>query len=148
MTVLDHCQIDVASRWNTGGARRASLAAEKKNALAQEETKRAKLESRRSNRSLLTRFPIANYASSTTNNKQRRCYAPLILVTSYLSSTREYFVISMLCNCSLSISRSPYLVFFFCLCRIVAKRDVRSAEYVTASERRYAMERIYRIIVL
>lgn len=44
------------------------------------ETKRAKLESRRSNRSLLTRFPIANYAASTTNNKQRRSFAPLILV--------------------------------------------------------------------
>lgn len=73
---------------------------EKEGALRRE-TKRAKLESRRSNRSLLTRFPIANYASSTTNNKQRRCCAPLILVTSYLSSTREYFVARALRNSSL-----------------------------------------------
>lgn len=73
------------------------------------ETKRARLESRRSNRSLLTRFPIANYASSTTNNKQRRCCAPLILVTSYLSSTREYrasLFVRALRNCSLSLSLS------------------------------------------
>ena len=128
MTVLDHCQIDVARRWNTGRARRASLAArEKERAALHRETKRAKLEGRHSNRSLLTRFPIANYASSTTNNKQRRCCAPLILVTSYLSSTREYFVICTLRNC---VSPSSFLALFFCLCSMLRNEALEPPEYV------------------
>lgn len=97
------------------GKKRLFSGREKERALHRE-TKRAKLESRRSNRSLLTRFPIANYASSTTNNKQRRCCAPLILVTSYLSSTREYFVISTLRNRSFSPSLILPFSAFLCLC--------------------------------
>lgn len=91
---------------------------EKERAALHRETKRAKLEGRRSNRSLLTRFPIANYASSTTNNKQHRCYAPLILVTSYLAhrlANTSLFICYAIVFLSLSRSLPLFLSVFFLL---------------------------------